>query len=81
MGHEDQNQLVVPTQVNQTSPSTSQRCDYSVRNAYSAEVRYQEHSVCHQENCVTYQLSHVLLHSRDHDLDLYHVQSIWQSDQ
>jgi len=33
-GQEDQTQIVVPTQVDQISPSTFQRCDYYVHNTY-----------------------------------------------
>jgi len=71
MRHEDQNQLAVPTRVDQISSSTSQRYDYSDHSAYSASVPYQTHSVVHQEHCIPHQMSHVLRQSRvlDHDHD------------
>jgi len=37
-GQEDQNQIDVPTQVDQISPSTFRRCDYYVHNAYIADA-------------------------------------------
>ena len=79
MGHEAQNQLVVPTPVDQTSSNTSQRYGYSDHSVYNASVPYQRHSIVHQEYCVRRQMSHILLQSRvsDHDHDLYHVQSTW----
>ena len=81
--HEDQNQLAMPTWVDQTSSNTFQRYGYSDRSAYNALVPYQTHSVVHQENCVPHQISRHLLQNRicDHDHDLYHVQSTWQTDQ
>jgi len=82
MEQKNQNQIVVPTQVDQISLSTSRRCDYCVHIACIIGDLSQSHSVYLYTSQVYLQQIHVLvLQNRGHDHDHGHVQKPWQTAQ